>query len=188
MMGGLALACLALFLLFRPDESSTNGGDRTQAELDLRDGFLYLHESDEPFTGNLVEEYSPNSRKLEIAIRDGKADGLSRGWYESGQMEVRESFQKGVSNGLRTRWYPNGNKKSEASIVKGKIVGRFVQWHENGRMAATVNMIDGKPDGLAEAWHPSGRLKSRVALDHGVPGPKEFFPDEDSQSVASAKP
>jgi len=175
--GALLIAAVAAAVLLWPRGNSPNGGERTRADLDLRDGILYLHGSDAPFTGTLVEDYGKDSRKLAISIRNGRADGLSRGWHENGQMEVEETFAGGISNGVRTRWHVNGVKKSEASIVDGKITGRYVGWHDNGQKAAEVPMVDGMPHGLAEAWHPSGKLKSRVQLHHGVPGEKEFFPD-----------
>lgn len=153
------------------------GGGRLRSELDLRNGLLYLQGETRPFTGILVENYAKDSRKLEIPIREGRANGLSRGWFENGQKEVEETFVGGVAHGPRRRWHENGAIKSESTIHDGILAGRFVQWHGNGQMAADVTMVQGQPHGPAHAWHASGRLKSRVALDHGTPGKKEFFPD-----------
>jgi antitoxin component YwqK of YwqJK toxin-antitoxin module len=180
---GAAVVTVVAAVVFWPGRPAPESGvparsvERTRAELDLRDGVLYAPDSEEPFNGNLVEDYGREARKLEIEIRNGKAHGRSRGWYEDGTQEVEETFVDGVSNGLRTRWYPNGAKKSEATIVDGKITGRFVRWHDNGQMSAAVTMVDGQPHGLAEGWHPSGNPKSRVQLEHGIPVKKEFFPD-----------
>lgn len=183
-IGILLIAGVVAAALFWPHRDSMNGGERTRAQLDLRGGILYVHGGDEPFTGTLVEDYSKDSRKLAISIRNGRVDGLSRGWHENGQKEVEETFVNGVSHGVRTRWHENGAKKSEALIADGKLSGQYIEWHDNGQKAAEVTMVDGKPHGLAEAWHPSGKLKSRVQLDHGVPGEKEFFPD--SEPIAQA--
>ncbi|EDY82294.1 hypothetical protein VDG1235_1914 [Verrucomicrobiia bacterium DG1235] len=150
----------------------------TFAELDLREDVLYLKGSDERFSGSLIEEYSSEFRKLEVSIVEGRAHGVSRGWYDNGQMEVEEFFANGLSDGVRTRWHPDGSKKSEAPIVKGVIDGVFKQWHENGVLAAEVHMDNGKNDGLARAWYPSGTLKSRVTFSDGVAGESAFFPDD----------
>lgn len=173
----LLLAGIA-FVWFRP-RPAPDGGERVRSGLDLREGLLHVQGESQPFTGTLVENYTKDARKLEIPIREGKANGLSRGWFENGQQEVEETFLDGVSHGLRTRWYPDGRKKSEALISAGTMTGRFREWHSNGQKAAEVEMVDGQPHGPAEAWHPSGRLKSRVELDHGTPARKEFFPDTD---------
>jgi antitoxin component YwqK of YwqJK toxin-antitoxin module len=151
----------------------------TRAELDLKDGILYLKGSEEAFNGTLVEYYSPELLKVSIAIKDGRAHGLSRGWYDNGQLEVEETFSKGVSDGQRIRWYANGARKSEATVVKGQIVGVFTRWHDNGVKAEEVNMENGQPHGLAQAWYPSGVLKSRVPYAYGEPGEAVFFPDEE---------
>lgn len=176
--GGLVVVAFALSAFWVSYERSVEHRELTLAELDLRDGVLYLKDGDDVFSGSFVENYGPEFRKLEIAIVDGRADGISRGWYENGQIEVEEFFVNGVSNGLRSRWYENGSKKSEAPIEDGVISGLFRQWHENGNLAAVVAMQDGKNHGLAEAWYPSGALKSRVQFVDGVAGEKEFFSDD----------
>jgi hypothetical protein len=186
-VGGLAGLILLLQLMWpEPAPVMTDRGEWTMADLDLRDGVLHLRTGDEIFNGTLVENYSKDSQKLAIEVRNGVAEGLTRGWYDNGQLEVEETFVNGVSNGTRTRWYDNGTKKSEATIVAGVLNGRFLKWHLNDQKAAEVTMTEGKPHGLALAWYPSGRLKSRVQLDQGVPVEKEFFPD--TETVAKSAP
>ena len=187
-IASLVAAAVGVALLLWPRPGVEDGGERVRAELDLRDGILYIRGEDVPFTGKLVEDYGRDARKLAIGIRDGKADGLSRGWFEDGQPEIEETFLDGVSNGVRTRWYPGGTKKSTATIRDGVIVGSYVTWHDNGQKAAEVDMVDGQPHGLAEAWHPNGRLKSRVQLDHGVPSHTEFFPETGAIAGADNPP
>ena len=92
---------------------------------------LFAHGEDKPFEGLLVEDHAPGVRKLAIAIHQGRPDGLSRGWFDTGQIEVEETLVKGVSHGLRTRWHPNGQKHSEVTIVDGKLQGTFRRWHDN---------------------------------------------------------
>ena len=176
-VGGVALAALLALALWWPRASVVEPDERTRAELELRDGVLFLPASEIPFSGLLVEKYTGDRPKLAIGIHLGRAHGLSRGWYENGQLEVEETFVRGVSHGRRTRWHANGAKKSQAEIVEGVITGWFTQWHENGTRAAAVPLLDGEPHGLAEAWHPSGALKSRVVFDRGEPAAQEFFPD-----------
>jgi antitoxin component YwqK of YwqJK toxin-antitoxin module len=180
-VAGLVGLVLLLQLMWpEPAPVITDSGELTMADLDLRDGVLYLQNGNEIFTGTFVENYGMDSLKLAIEIRKGVADGLTRGWYDNGQLEVEETFVNGVSNGTRTRWYDNGIKKSEAMIVDGVLNGRFLKWHINGQKAAEVTMTESQPHGLALAWHPSGSLKSRVQLDHGVPVEEEFFPDTET--------
>lgn len=147
----------------------------TRTQLDLREGVLYAKGESEPFAGTLVERFPGGAKRIAIQIRAGKAHGLSRGWYENGQIETEEHFLNGASHGLRTRWYENGARKSEAQIVAGKIEGTFTRWHENGQKAAMASMVDGIPNGLSVAWHPSGKIKARAVMKMGEVVEREYF-------------
>ncbi|MCX6942445.1 MAG: hypothetical protein NTX09_17225 [Verrucomicrobia bacterium] len=56
----------------------------------LRDGVLYKPTVTVPFAGLLVERWTADRRRVEVTIIEGRAHGLSRGWYENGQIEVEE--------------------------------------------------------------------------------------------------
>lgn len=159
----------------------------TIAELEKREGRLYLRGESRPYSGLLVEDYVGEGagRKSELEIRDGRIHGRGRGWHENGQLEVEEHFVDGVSHGTRTRWYANGSRRSEAAIVGGALNGPYREWHENGTLAVAMNMVSGKPDGLVEAWHPDGSPKSRVMMKEGEILNREFFP---AGEVASSAP
>lgn len=153
-----------------------------RSELQLRDGRLYRVGAKEPFTGLLFEPYDNTRRKVEIEIVRGKAHGISRGWFESGQMEVEEHFVGGVSSGPRRRWHPNGVLKSEETIVDGTLSGPYTEWYDNGVKAMAAGMRAGKPHGIAEAWHRSGAPKSRTRLEDGKIVDQQFF----AETVAAA--
>lgn len=178
---GAAIAAVAVIAL-KPGKQPIH--EALRSDLALRDGVLYLHDNPKPFSGTLVENYAPGKRKLAIEIRDGKAHGVSRGWFENGQQEVEELFVNGVSNGLRTRWYENGARRSVEHVEQGKLVGQYIEWHDNGQKAVDMTLDAGQPNGVVEAWHRSGMLKSRSRMDHGKLVEREFFTD----SLASATP
>lgn len=113
-LAGIVIVAVAAVLALRAGRTPPR--DVLRSDLDLRENVLYLHGSKQPFQGVLVEDFSKEARKLAIEIRRGKAGGLSRGWFENGQLEVEETFVGGVSHGLRTRWHANGQKKSEEHI------------------------------------------------------------------------
>ena len=173
------VAMLTSWILLRgggdPDPASTM--ERTREQLELRDGRLFEPGATDAFSGRLVGFYPERKPKVSIEISDGHPHGLSRGWYENGQLEVEEHFVKGTAHGLRTRWYENGRKRSEAQIENGQISGTFVQWHDNGAKAAEATMIAGKPDGVGRGWHRSGAPKSRVELRSGAVVSREYWED-----------
>ncbi len=148
-----------------------------RGDLVLQDGKLYARGEREPFTGKVIESYSASRRKLEIEINDGGAHGLSRGWFDNGNLEVEETFLNGVSHGPRTRWHRDGKRKSLAHIRSGKVEDEFLEWHDNGQLATRMTLHEGKPVALVEAWHPSGALKSRIRFENGRQVDSQFFDD-----------
>jgi antitoxin component YwqK of YwqJK toxin-antitoxin module len=149
----------------------------TLLELERRDGVLFAKGEQQPFDGHLVESYTKDVRKVVIEIANGKAHGLSRGWYDNGQIEVEETFVEGVSHGPRTRWHRNGSRKAVAQIEHGKDVGTFTEWHENGQLAVKMQMRDGEPDGVVDAWFASGAPRSRVRFENGRQVEQAFWDD-----------
>jgi hypothetical protein len=138
-----------------------------RADLDLRDGVLSRRGATESFAGLLIEEWQPGQRRAEVAIRDGRAHGRSRGWYENGRLEVEETFVRGVSDGTRTRWFDTGAQKSSVKIRAGQMVGSFREWHPNGQLARETPLIDGVAHGEVRAWDPQGRPLGSALVDHG---------------------
>ena len=183
----LLLLCAVLFGLWKWTRPAPPVRELMRSELDLRDGRLYATGETRPFTGRLVEIYTAERRKLEIEIHDGQAHGLSRGWYDDGQIEVEETFVAGISHGPRTRWHQNGAKKSAAQIVNGELEGPYAEWHENGQPAIAMTLHRGQPDGLVEAWHPSGALKSHVRFEQGRQVSRDFWPDPAAVAVAATR-
>lgn len=173
LVGGV-LSVIALLLWFSLPSDDVLV-ERTRDQLDLREEVLYGKDTDTPFSGILVAYFSGTNKRSAIEIQKGKAHGLSRGWYENGQLEVEETFERGVAHGQRFRWHANGQKKSEAMIVNGEITGRFTQFHQNGKRAAEVNMVAGKPHGMSLAWNDSGNLVARVELNGGEIVHQEYF-------------
>ena len=175
-LGLVALVAAFAMLRLKPAPSTAVRELRRDA-LELRDRALFARGESRAFDGVLFENFAPGARKLAIEIRHGKPDGLSRGWFENGQLEVEEHFVEGISQGLRTRWHLNGQKKSESEIAHGKLEGRYTEWHDNGQKAIEMTLAEGQAQGLAEAWHSTGTLKSRTTFQDGKIVAREFFDD-----------
>jgi antitoxin component YwqK of YwqJK toxin-antitoxin module len=59
--------------------------------------------------------------KSEANYKDGKKDGLHRGWYENGQL----MFEFNYKNGKRTlykEWYENGRLESKKVYDNGNLI------------------------------------------------------------------
>ena len=175
-----ALILVLLMGLLWPADSGDGRPERLEVMLSdvvKTNGLFFLNGEAESFTGVIVDKYESEVTKSRTAIVNGQLQGLSEGWYSSGQQQIAENFSAGVANGPRTKWWENGQKQSEGNVVDGEWEGLFRKWHENGVLAQEIPMKRGVAHGLARAWFPSGALKSRVQMRHGEAEKSEFFED-----------
>ena len=132
-----------------------------------RDGMWYQAGHTNTFTGILLEFYPDGSRKSRSAVAHGLLNGLSKGWYTNGQLQVSETYQANFSDGLRTKWYATGKKLSEAKVVLGKIEGVYRRWYPDGTLSEEIPMRDGQIDGIGHAYYESGYVKATVEYRAG---------------------
>lgn len=184
----LVLACVVFGWLHRPSAQPALKRELTREELDTHGGLLYPRGGTAPYDGLLVERYHPGVLKAATEIRHGKADGVSRGWYETGQTEVEERIHDNVAEGLRRRWHPNGQLRSEAQVEHGEIEGNYREWHDNGQLAVEMTLHAGKPEGWLKTWYPSGANKTQVRMAYGEPVEQHYFPEATAGATAEISP
>ena len=125
--------------------------------LEKRNEIFYLKDSDTPYTGKTFSLYNNGQKMSEGNFKNGKPDGLNRGWHINGKQSIESNWNNGTLNGLQVAWHKNGQKMSEGNIKDGKEDGVLMFWHENGQKIREVNYKDGKPDGQWAAWHENGQ-------------------------------
>ena len=106
---------------------------------------MYFKKDTTLVTGLVKEWYYGNGQlSWEANIKDGKRDGLVRGWYENGQLRFEGNDKDGKKDGLIRFWYENGQ----------------LWWEANNK--------DNMPDGLMRTWYEDGRLMSEEIWKNGV--------------------
>ena len=68
----------------------------------------------------------------EGAYVDGKMQGLSKGYYESGQIWFEQDVQNGQYIYIK-KWHENGQIMSEQHYNKGKV-NSFKEWDKEGNL------------------------------------------------------
>ncbi len=134
-----------------------------------KNGRFFASDGVVPFSGILVDYYPSGALRSRTSIQEGRIDGLSRGFYENGQLQIEERFRAGVSHGLRTKWRADGSKLSAGKIVNGVFDGKFVKWHPNGTISQEISMKEGQAHGVSKSWDEEGGLLSEVSMTQGVP-------------------
>lgn len=111
-----------------------------QSKVFKRGARIYLIGTDTPFSGIVVgqgkEPYHKQRLKFQKVYVDGLQEGVTKYWYEDGQLESVIPFKKGRIEGIVTRYYPNGKKRSKIHYVDGMRGGGGGEmfWYSDGRI------------------------------------------------------
>jgi len=97
-----------------------------------RNGAYYEINSEESFSGLVIDKYESGQYRLKGYLRKGKWDGLVTEYYQNGQKKVEKNFNEVGLDGLHIQWYGNGQKKVEGTFKDGKEIGSPKRWDKDG--------------------------------------------------------
>ena len=106
-----------------------------------------------------VELYDNGNKKAEVFFKNGKMDGLFKGWYENGKKKSEKNFKDGKRDGSSVMWYENGQKMEEIMCKNDQKDGLETQWYENGNKKLEANFINDKVLDYV-SWYEDGQKKS----------------------------
>lgn len=135
-----------LVLLFAPFYSfSQTEADTVQwNQLEDRDDVFYRKGLDKPFTGVVVKFNEKWKLRYIHTMINGKKEGLSTIWDESGKKAGELNYINGKREGLNTEWHESGEKSSEVNFVNGKKEGLMTSWYQNGQKKSEFNFVNDK--------------------------------------------
>ena len=82
--------------------------------------------------------------RYEWEYKDGKRDGISRGWYMDGSKKSLWRWKDGKRHGKWTDWFPDGKKRAEGEWREGKRIGFvFTWWDNSGHLRKEVDWDNG---------------------------------------------
>ena len=82
--------------------------------------------------------------RYEWHYKDGKRDGISRGWYKDGSKKSLWRWKAGKRHGKWTDWFPDGKKRAEGEWIEGKRIGVvFTWWDNSGHLRKEVDWDNG---------------------------------------------
>ena len=155
--------------------------------LEKRGDIYYEINSEEPFSGLIINKYESGQKHTKGYLTNGREDGYWTWWYEGspknhirlyldnildnlpylfydswenyGQKRKVVDYLDGTKDGLSTEWYENGQKKEEGTYKDGKEDGLWTGWYDNGQKEIEGTFKDGKPDGLSTLWYDNGHKR-----------------------------
>ncbi len=103
--------------------------------------------------------YDNGQLRVEANYKDGKLDGVYKEWYDNGQLRVEANYKDGNRDGVYKQWHDNGQLRVEANYKDGELDGVSKQWYDNGQLRVDENYKDGKLDGVSKQWYDNGQLR-----------------------------
>ena len=65
---------------------------------------------------------------------DGKLDGVSKVWYDNGQLAQENNFKDGKRSGVSTEWDREGVKRAEVTFADNQRDGKSTFWTPDGKV------------------------------------------------------
>ena len=123
------LVCLILFTSC----TKSIDGKKEKEYIEVKKGITYY--KDEPFTGEMFENYKNGQLKYKKNYKDGKReDGLSESYYENGQLISKVNYKDGKEDGLSEMYYKNGQLQYKANFKDGKLEdGSLESYDKDGK-------------------------------------------------------
>ena len=137
------------------------GCSKTPTDLDTlnkRGDTYYKVNSEEPFSGSVINKYESGQNQMKGSLENGKDDGLVTIWYENGQMVIKGTYKDGKKDGLQIQWWDNGQKMYEGIDKDRKLDGLWTFWYENGQKLKEETYKDGELISKKE-WNEDGSVK-----------------------------
>jgi antitoxin component YwqK of YwqJK toxin-antitoxin module len=101
---------------------------------------VYRVKTEKPFTGVVVGKDRKTHRhqrlRYEKTYEDGLQDGITKYWYENGQLESVIPYEKGRIDGIVMRYYQDGKRRSRIHYIDGLRGGDQgeVFWSPDGKI------------------------------------------------------
>ena len=86
------------------------------------EGLFCLTGSDVPYTGKVFSLWANGNVEVEGSYKDGKPDGLTTFWYETGEKKNQVVYKDNKREGIQIQWHKNGKKKMEQNFDAGNLL------------------------------------------------------------------
>lgn len=83
--------------------------------------------------------------------RDGKEEGMHRGWWPNGARKFEYHYHNGLAEGAQREWFDDGSPYTEFNYSKGHEAGLQRMWTSYGKLRANYIVKDGRRYGLIGA-------------------------------------
>lgn len=125
-----------------------------------------IRQGDQPFTGVVVQVFSPLQIKKLAFYWQGKKNWNEYFWHSNGQLAEVRSYTNGTPIGKHRGWHPDGRVKYYKEYVNGQPVGEGWSWHGNGQVATYIRYSQGEEVAF-KSWTNDGKPFYNHVWDQG---------------------
>ena len=131
------------------------------------DGLIHKWDADEPFTGQMRQDYSDGGLYASAEVLAGKIQGELKRHWAGGKLMESIPYQNGQRSGLGKYYYESGKLWAEYPYQAGQVAGKVTVYFENGNVRYRGTVVDGRFAGLYESYYESGARKIRGIKQRG---------------------
>lgn len=119
---------------------------------------LYYDGKGNLFSGIYTEYYTDCLTRTTVEVENGRPNGLTKVYFENGQLEEIRSFKNGMMHGKWEKWNPQDIKIAEANYSDNKKDGKWYIWDENGTLRYDMTYVMGEKRGTWLMYNENGIL------------------------------
>lgn len=102
-----------------------------------------------------------------VPIKNGKAEGIKKSYYENGVLQFEELYKNDKQAGVEKEYYESGVLLSETLYKDGKKEGIGKLYYESGALNVEIPYKNNKKEGLGKIYNEKGKLTATLTYKNG---------------------
>ncbi|MBK6947220.1 MAG: toxin-antitoxin system YwqK family antitoxin [Haliscomenobacter sp.] len=114
------------------------------------------------------KRWSPSGQLREEAFfSEGRTDQIRILYFENGDTQIVETYQKGLFEGPYRVFYPNGKILQQGNYHINRMEGLWVKYYEEGGVKEEVTFSNNFENGPFREYYPNGALRVEGVYRNG---------------------
>jgi antitoxin component YwqK of YwqJK toxin-antitoxin module len=114
--------------------------------------------------------YDNGQIKEEVTYVNDEISGLVKNYFDNGKLSKLYTLENNLLSKTFTEYNVNGNKKQESNYLNGKLEGPFTSFFENGKIQSTGSYNNGLMNGPWKYYFSNGNLLGTGSFKLGSGG------------------
>jgi len=115
---------------------------------------------------------------LLLSNKNGKLDGTTKWYYETGELKYEAIYKNDKENGISKTYYKSGELEAEENYKGGKRDG-FTKIYSILRILLSKRLYkNGIENGKARLYYESGKLECVIDFKNGIAIPGLFYRED----------